>query len=147
MAADTPIPVSAAQTAPQRPASWAASKAAFASRILLGLLLLSGGINNFAARNPVSDPSPEGDWFLGVLLETGYMLQAVAVTEISVGVLLLAGRFVPLALLLFAPILVNIAFFHLFLQWAGVEAALLAAALYLHLVWVHRASFAPLLKA
>ena len=42
----------------------------------------SGGINNVLARNPVPNPTPEGDWFLGVLQETGYMLPAVAFTEI-----------------------------------------------------------------
>lgn len=41
-------------------ASWHSSKLAFASRILLGLLLISGGINNFLARNPVPNPAPEG---------------------------------------------------------------------------------------
>ena len=77
--------------------SWQASKLAFASRILLGLTLISGGINNFLVRNPVSNPTPEADRFLTFLNETGYMLQAVAITEITVGILLLSGRFIPLA--------------------------------------------------
>ena len=127
------------------PASWKSSKAAFVSRVLLGLLLISGGINNLLGRNPVPNPTPEGDWFLGVLQQTGYLLHAVAFTEILVGVLLLSGYFLPLALVLFAPILLNIALFHLFLQFAGVEAALVAAALYAHLVYVHRDRFAGIL--
>jgi uncharacterized membrane protein YphA (DoxX/SURF4 family) len=116
------------------------------SRVLLGLLLISGGINNFLARNPVSNPTPEGDWFLGVLQQTGYLLHAVAITEILVGVLLLWGRFLPLALVLFAPILLNIFLFHAFLQLAGFETALVAAALYAHLVYVHRHRFSGILS-
>jgi uncharacterized membrane protein YphA (DoxX/SURF4 family) len=133
-------------TAQGSPASWRSSKAAFVSRVLLGLLLISGGINNFLARNPVSNPSPEGDWFLGVLRQTGYLLQAVAVTEILVGILLLSGYFLPLALALFAPIMVNILLFHIFLQFAGVEAALVAAVFYGYLVYVHRHRFSGVLS-
>jgi uncharacterized membrane protein YphA (DoxX/SURF4 family) len=132
-------------TARDSPASRRSSKAAFVSRLLLGLLLISGGINNFLARNPVSNPSPKGDWFLGVLQETGYLLHAVAITEILVGVLLLSGYFLPLALALFAPIMVNILLFHIFLQFAGVETALVAAVFYAYLVYVHRDRFASIL--
>lgn len=94
----------------------------------------------------MSNPSPEGDWFLGVLQQTGYLLQAVAITEILVGVLLLSGYFLPLALALFAPIMVNILLFHIFLQFAGVETALVAAAFYGYLVYVHRQRFSGVLS-
>lgn len=128
------------------PASWKSSKAAFVSRVLLGLLLISGGINNLLGRNPVADPTPEGNWFLGVLQQTGYLLQAVALTEIVVGVLLLSGYFLPLALVLFAPIMLNIFLFHIFLQFAGVGAALVAAIFYGHLVYIHRHRFSGILS-
>ena len=114
------------------------------SRVLLGLLLISGGINNLLGRNPVPDPTPEGDWFLGVLQKTGYLLHAVALTEIVVGALLLLGYFLPLALVVLAPIVVNIFLFHVFLQLAGIETALVAAALYGHLVYIHRDRFSGL---
>ena len=127
-------------------ASWRSSKPTFASRVLLGLLLISGGVNNFLARNPVSNPTPEGDRFLSFLQETGYLLHAVAITEIAVGVLLLSGYFLPLALAVFAPILVNIFLFHVFVQFAGIETALLAAAFYGHLVYIHRDRFSDLLS-
>ncbi len=126
-------------------ASWKSSKLAFTSRLLLGLLLISGGINNFLVRNPVSNPTPEGDRFLSLLQETGYLLHAAAITEISVGVLLLSGYFLPLALVAFAPILVNIFLFHIFVQLAGIETALVAAAFYGYLVYIHRHHFSDLL--
>ena len=127
-------------------ASWKSSKPAFASRVLLGLLLLSGGVNNFLVRNPVSNPTLEADRFLRFLQETGYLLQAVAITEIAVAVLLLSGYFLPLALAVFAPILVNIFLFHVFLQFAGIETALVAAAFYGYLVYIHRAHFSDVLS-
>ncbi len=127
-------------------ASWRSSKPAFASRVLLGLLLISGGINNFLARNPASNPTPEADRFLSLLQETGYLLQAVAITEIGVGLLLLSGYFLPLALAVFAPILVNIFLFHTFVQFAGIETALVAAAFYGYLVYIHRDHFSDVLS-
>lgn len=125
--------------------SWGTSKPAFVARILLGLLLISGGINNFLGRNPASNPTPEADRFLAFLLDTGYLLQTVAITEIGVGLLLLSGYFLPLALAVFAPIMVNIMLFHVFIQLSGVEAALVALALYGYLVYIHRQRFAEVL--
>jgi uncharacterized membrane protein YphA (DoxX/SURF4 family) len=138
--------VDPSHTSRDAPASWSSSKPAFVSRVLLGLLLVSGGVNNLLARNPVANPTPEGDWFLGVLQQTGYLLHAVAITEILVGVLLLSGYFVALALALFAPIMVNILLFHVFLQLAGFETALVAAVLYGYLVYVHRHRFSGVLS-
>lgn len=126
-------------------ASWKVSKPAFISRVLLGLLLISGGINDFLVRIPVATPTPEAVSFLAFLHETGYLLQAVAITEITVGLLLLSGYFLPLALVLFAPILVNIALFHLFIQFAGTGTALVATLLYFHLVYIHRDRYAEVL--
>ncbi len=127
-------------------ASWKSSKLAFASRVLLGLLLISGGINNFLVRIPVSNPTLEAERFLSFLQETGYLLHAVAITEITVGVLLLSGYFLPLALVVFAPILVNIALFHIFIQFAGIETALVAAAFYGYLVYIHRDRYSDVLS-
>ena len=68
-------------------ASWRASKLAFASRILLGLILVSGGINNLELGDRVNPyPTPEGDRVLHLLRETGYLLYALAFTEIAAGV-------------------------------------------------------------
>jgi hypothetical protein len=124
------------------PASWSASKAAFASRLLLGSVLLAASLNNLLARNPVSSPTQAGNEFLAFLEGTGYLLLAVSLTELVTALLVLWGRFIPLALLLFAPVLVNIFLFHLFVQWAGVEVAVLVAVPYLHLAYVFRERFA-----
>jgi hypothetical protein len=68
-------------------------------------------------------------------------------TQVIVGVLLLTRRFVPLALTLIAPVVVNIVAFHLFLAPAGLGLALAVLAAELTLAWDNRAAFAPLLRA
>ena len=73
----------------------------------------------------------------------------VKATEVVVGVLLLAGRWVPLALLALLPVTVNILLFHLFLDPAlpGMGVAVLVFALNAFLIWPYRAHYAPLKEA
>jgi hypothetical protein len=61
--------------------------------------------------------------------------------------LLLANRFVPLALALLAPVLVNIVLFHGFLAPSGSGPGLVLLALELYLAWSYRAAFRPMLAA
>ena len=61
--------------------------------------------------------------------------------------LLLGGRFVPLALAVLAPIVINIVGFHLFLAPSGIALPLAVLALELYLAWTYRAAFAPMLRA
>jgi len=85
--------------------------------------------------------------FLGALVQTGYMMQLIAVTHLIVGVLLLANRFVPLALALLAPFLVNSIAFHSFLEPSGLPMAIAFLVLELYLVWKYREAYRPMLKA
>ena len=62
------------------------------------------------------------------------------------GALLLSNRFVPLALALLAPVIVNIVAFHAFLAPSGVAIALVVLALELYLAWTYRAAFRPMLS-
>jgi hypothetical protein len=64
-----------------------------------------------------------------------------------VGALLLLNRFVPLALALFAPFIVNSLAFHFFLERTGLPMALIFAGFELYLAWVYRAAFRPMLAA
>ena len=63
------------------------------------------------------------------------------------GTLLLINRFVPLALSLFAPFVVNSLAFHIFLEHSGLPMAAVFAGLELYLAWTYRAAFRPMLAA
>lgn len=116
-------------------------------RIVLGLILVLFGLNKFLNFMPAPEFSPEAMGFFGALLETGYMMPLVALVEIISGALLLAGRYVPLALLLLAPVVVNIVLFHLFLDLASIPPALLVTVLWLVLVFAHRDTWKHVLQA
>ena len=80
-------------------------------------------------------------------MKTGYLFQLVKVTEVIVGALLLLNRFVPLALALLAPVIVNIVAIHAFLAPSGVGMAVVILALELYLAWSYRSAFRPMLAA
>jgi hypothetical protein len=118
------------------------------SRTLLGRAFLVFGLNGFLHFLPMPPPSGAARPFLEGLAASGYLLAFLKGTEVAVGVLLLANRFVPLALVVLAPVMLNIVAFHLFLtppQTLGMPVLLLG--LHLSLAWVHRAAYAPLLRA
>jgi putative oxidoreductase len=97
---------------------------------------------------PPSTPLPEGAMaFLGALVQSGYLMQLIAVTHLQVGALLVLNRFVPLALVLFAPFIVNSLAFHVFLERSGLPMAIVFLALELYLAWVYRHAYRLMLVA
>ena len=119
------------------------------ARILLGLPLFIFGLNAFFNFIPQpTTPMPEGAAaFAGALMKTGYMMQLIGVTQVIVGLFLLLNRFVPLALALFAPFMVNSIAFHVFLEHSGLVMAVIFLALELYLAWAYRPAYRPMLTA
>lgn len=118
------------------------------ARWVLGLVLVTFGLNGFLQFLPQPDlPAPAGQ-LIGALVESGYLFQLTHAVELVVGVLLLIRRYVPLALVVLAPISVNVAAFHLVLDPAGfIGPAALVALLNLYLLFAYRPAYAPLLRS
>lgn len=117
------------------------------ARILLGLPLVVFGLNGFLNFiPPPSAPLPEPAMaFAGALVNSGYMMPLIGATQLIVGVLLVVNRFVPLALALFAPFIVNSVAFHIFLERSGLGMAVVFLALELYLAWKYRHAYRPML--
>ena len=81
---------------------------ALIARILLGLIFFVFGLNGFLNFIPMG-PLPSGlaGEFMTVLFQSHYVLFVSAV-QLAGGVLLLVNRYVPLALVLLGPVIVNI---------------------------------------
>ena len=123
------------------------TKAPTVARIVLGLAFTLFGLNGFLQFMP-TPPMPEAAGaLLGAFVGSGYLMALVKATEIVVGLLLLSGRFVPLALALLAPVMVNIVLFHVFLAPAGLAVPLFLLALHGYLAWAYRDAFRPMLRA
>ena len=117
------------------------------ARLLMGLGFTVFGLNGFLHFIPQPKggmPAAAAD-FAGAMAKTGYMFQLVSGTQVVAGVLLLLGVFVPLALVLIMPVLVNILAFHIFLQPAGIIPGAILMVLELYLALVYRKAYGPML--
>src|SRR5438046_7646197 len=108
------------------------------ARILLGLIFVVFGSNIFLHFIPMPPPPPTlaGDFTKALFLS--HYLHVVAVFQIVGGLLLLVGRFVPLGLVLLAPVIVNIDLVHLLLEPSGLPMATVISILLIFLIWRYR---------
>ena len=116
------------------------------ARLLLGLLFVLSGSMHFLRSLPPGPlpPGPESQ-FMTALGTTGYM-HVVAGIEVAGGLLLVIGQFLPLGLTMLAPVIVNIALFHLLIEHRGLLGIFVLVALWLIAAWRARTSFYPLLQ-
>ena len=113
------------------------------ARLTLGVIFFVFGLNGFFGFLPQPALPSEAAAFLGALGATGYMLPLIKGTEVVAGLMLLANRWVPLALLLLAPIVVNIVAFHVVLAPANPVTAVVLG-LTVFLAWSYRRHYREL---
>jgi hypothetical protein len=118
-----------------------------AARLLVGAVFTIFGLNGFLGFIPMPPPEGIAAAFMGGLGASGYFFPLLKGTEVVAGLLLLGNRFVPLALTVLAPIVVNILAFHLFLAPAGLAVPLIVTAAGIYLAYTEREIFAPVLRA
>lgn len=119
-----------------------------AARLLLGLAFFVFGLNGFLNFMPQpKTPMPAGAMTYMTAFMSTYLMKLVAGTQLVSGALLLSGFFVPLALVLLAPVIVNIILFHVTLMPATIGPGIVVLVLELYLAWEYRESFRPLLTA
>jgi uncharacterized membrane protein YphA (DoxX/SURF4 family) len=116
-------------------------------RLLLGLMFLVFGLNGFLNFIPAPKDLPQDVIMVSTGLMKGGYMAVVAATEIIVALLLLTNRFVPLALLLLAPIIVGIITFHIAIAPSTIVPGLVVLAMELYLAWAYRSAFGPVLRA
>ena len=113
------------------------SKVIMALRIVLGLILIIFGANKFIGFMPAPELSETANNFWGALVNTGYIFPLIGAIEVIAGLLLIIKKWVPFALILFAPIVLNFMFFHLVLAPSSIGPAALAAILTIILIYAN----------
>lgn len=116
------------------------------SRFLLGLIFLIFGLNGFLHFIPMPLPSGVAGQFFGALFVSNYLVPIFGLQVIS-GALLLVNRFVPLALTILSPIIVNILLFHVLMNPVGLGPGVLAAILWGVVFASVRSAFAGIFQA
>ena len=122
-------------------------KAPSAARIVLGLVFFVFGLNGFLHVIPQPPPSGAMATYFTGLVASGYFIPFLKGTEVAMGIALLSNRFVPLALTILAPIVLNIFAVHAFMAPAGLPLAVVVLALELYLAWAYRDSYALVVRA
>jgi hypothetical protein len=115
------------------------------ARFLLGLIFLVFGLNGFLHFIPASLPSGTAGQFVGALFISNYLV-VVFLLQLVGAILLLTNRYVPLALTLLAPIIVNILLFHVLMALNGLPLALVVTVLWIVVFLSVRSAFDGLLQ-
>ena len=108
-------------------------------RILLGLLIGFSGANKF------------GNWLNAEYMQdamrfvielsnigAGFIIKAIGILEILIGLALLLNRFTVLATLALIPLIAGILIFHVFLDLKGIGVAVLVFLMNMYLLYAYR---------
>src|SRR6202142_2775833 len=99
------------------------------ARYLACVIFLVFGLNGFLNFIPLPPPGGIAGQFMGALYVSHY-LWVIFAFQVIAGALLLVNRYVPLAVAILAPVLVNIITFHVLMAPAGLPLALFVAILW-----------------
>jgi putative oxidoreductase len=116
------------------------------ARYLAGAIFLVMGLNGFLNFIPLPPPGGVAGQFMGALYVSHYLWVIFAFQVIG-GLLLLINRYVPLAVALLAPVLVNILTFHVLMAPAGLPLALFVAVLWAAIFIEVRPAFSGLYQS
>ncbi len=116
-------------------------------RTLMGLLFVAASI--VVIFNLVPKPELTGavKTFNEGMEAAPYFMTLLKVTELLCGLAFVSGRFVPLATVIIAPVIINIFLFHLFLDQSGLPVAIFLVAANIFVAYYYRKSYAGILAA
>jgi len=115
------------------------------ARYLASVIFLVFGLNGFLHFIPFPPPDGVAGQFMGALFASHY-LPLIFGLQVMAAVLLLINRFVPLALAILAPVIVNILAFHALMAPGGLPLALFVAVLWALIFVDVRTAFTPLFQ-
>jgi putative oxidoreductase len=116
------------------------------ARYLAGVIFLVMGLNGFLNFIPLPPPGGVAGQFMGALYVSHY-LWVIFAFQVIAGVLLLINRYVPLAVAILAPVLVNILTFHALMAPSGLPLALFVALLWIVIFIEVRPAFSGLFQS
>jgi uncharacterized membrane protein YphA (DoxX/SURF4 family) len=120
--------------------------ASLIGRYLLGLIFFVFGLNGFLHFIPMGPiPNPVAMQYFTVMVASHYMA-IVSSLQILTGLLLLIGRYVPLALTVSGAIIVNILIFHVLMNPQGLPLAIVVTILWILAARGVWSAFTPLFQ-
>lgn len=112
------------------------------ARILLGLVFVFFGSNVLASGFghpflPMTPPPGVAGQVLGALYASHFLV-LIGFCQVLGGILMLAGLYVTLGLVILGPVIVCIDFFHLSIAQSGIPLAAVVTLLWFLVYWPHR---------
>ncbi len=120
---------------------------ALIARLLLGAVFVFFGSNlmfHFLP-SPPPPPGPLANYMSGLF--ASHYIEFIGFFQVLGGLLMLIGRYVPLGLVILAPIIVNILLTHFLMAPSGIPLALVVTLLWFLVFWHLRFAFAGVLSA
>jgi putative oxidoreductase len=116
-------------------------------RYLFGAGMTLFGLANLFQSLPLHSFPGSAGVLMHAFADSGYILPAVGFTQLVLGIALISNRLIPLALLFFAPVVVNVVLFHVFMDMASIAMALPVVAATTYLFIYNKSAFINLLKS
>jgi uncharacterized membrane protein YphA (DoxX/SURF4 family) len=118
-------------------------------RTLMGLLFIFASVvvlfNIFPA--PTEFPNEIARKFNEGMFAPVYFIKLLKVTELLCGIAFIVGRYVPLATVVIAPIIINIFMYHTFVDTAGLPVAVFLVVANIFVAYYYRDHYKGLLAA
>jgi putative oxidoreductase len=115
------------------------------ARYLLGFIFLVFGLNGFFHFLHMPGPTGVAAQFFGAIFVSHFYV-VIFLLQIVPAVLLLANRYVPLALTILGPIIFNIVCIHIFMIRAGLPLAIVVTVLWLLVAYSVRSAFSGIFQ-
>jgi putative oxidoreductase len=116
------------------------------ARLLLGLVFVVFGLNGLHSFIP-QPPMPQGPALQFILaLSATHYVHVIFVIQLVAGILFLINRYVPLALTIIAPVIVNILLFHGFMAPSGIVPGALVTLFWIIVFISVRSAFAGIFQ-
>jgi putative oxidoreductase len=116
------------------------------ARYLAGVIFLVFGLNGFLNFIPLPPPVGVAGQFMGAIYASHYHI-VIFSFQVIAAVLLLVNRYVPFAVAVLAPVIVNILFFHALMAPSGLPLAFFVAVLWAVIFVDVRPAFAGLFES
>lgn len=116
-------------------------------RVLMGLLFIFGSVTYFFNLIPTPELSGNIKIFNDGINASGYLMNLIKATELICGIAFVTGRFVPLASVVIAPVIINIFFVHLFLDRTALPIGIFLILANIFLAFSNWEKYQPMLEA
>ncbi len=116
-------------------------------RIIFGVMMVGSGIGMIILGGfPIEYENASANQFMQAMVETGYFVLFLALVKIVCGIAFITNRFLPLALIIFMPVSINMVVFHIFLEQVTGIGAYMILLMNVYLMVKNIEAYRPLLK-